>query len=94
MTRLPTHPPANPASEVARIAQGLDRAEVRAIRDRNPLSYGQALINNLYAQGLMSFDRYQIADLSPLGLAVRAHLLAPTCNESLQVVDAEQEGKS
>jgi hypothetical protein len=27
--------------------------------------------------------------LTPLGLAVRAHLLAPICNESLQVADAE-----
>jgi Fe2+ transport system protein FeoA len=56
------------------IALKLTDGEVRAVRDRNPLSYGQALARRLDRLGLITYDRYEVAGLSPLGIQVRDYL--------------------
>lgn len=79
MTRLPIHPPANPAGEVAK---GLTEAQRHALLidlavDGEPaISYFTSASCRcaLQRKGIV-VDRMYETKLTPLGLTVRAHLL-------------------
>ena len=97
---MSTHPPANPAGEVAK---GLSVAQRRVLLwiepgDRADDGYHNGSINWLTISALR---RRQLTEgkrhgwqwrehLTPLGLAVRAHLLTPTCNDSFPVAEQEE----
>jgi hypothetical protein len=89
MTHQPT--PANPASEVGRIARGLSPVQQRVLVHGLSGTATIATYRALRERGLM---RVRAADpnpatggwqRTPLGLAVRAHLLSPARKEESDV---------
>lgn len=86
-TQGETHPPANPAGEVAK----LSAAQIATIRDAPMLADGRVLVPAYSVPDHLTTG-YSVhrSALNHIGIAIKAHLLTPTCNDSLQVAEQEE----